>query len=151
MTKKKVIAYCTISLLLGILIGGFLFSKSQRRSVFAIPECSNCWNPNEVLGLLASIGIQKTPHLVPNVVYETDKTIVVRHPFPTSPYHVLILPKRDIKNIGDMGPDDLAYLTDALTVAAHLIKENNLKSYQLWTNGPGNQIAAYLHWHLGGA
>jgi histidine triad (HIT) family protein len=107
-------------------------------------------HPNEVLGLLASINIQTAPGLLPNVVYETDRTIVIKHPFPSAKYHVLIIPKRDIKNIGEFRDEDADYILDALKVSAILIQKEKLKTYRLWTNGPNNQIVAYLHWHLTG-
>ena len=54
MTKFKIILLVLISLCIGILIGGYLFSQSQPRSFLAINRCQNCLTHKDLLGLLAS-------------------------------------------------------------------------------------------------
>lgn len=60
----------------------------------------------------------------------------------------MIIPKKDIKNIGDLSPSDMPYLVDAQTAARAMIGRDNLHAYRLITNGPGYQTATYLHFHL---
>jgi len=105
-------------------------------------------NPNELAGLLASVGVRKTPGLIPFVVLETDKTIVLKNPFGRERVHYLIIPKKDIKNIGEISKEDEPYLIDAHAVARALIEKEKLYRYRLYTNGPGVQHVAYLHFHL---
>lgn len=136
--------------LLGVLIGGYLFSDTRSRSILALHRCENCLHPNEVLGLIASVGIAKTPGLVPSVVLETDKTLAIAHPAPSARRHFVIIPKRDIKNVGEIGAEDEAYLVDSFAVMTELIREYDLSTYRLWSHGPGNQMVAYLHFHLAG-
>ena len=68
MGAAKIILLTLISIGLGILIGGYLFSKSQPRSFLALNRCENCLSPEDLLGLVASVGIQRFPKLVPSVV-----------------------------------------------------------------------------------
>jgi diadenosine tetraphosphate (Ap4A) HIT family hydrolase len=107
-------------------------------------------NPKELAGLLVSIGIRKLPGFMPFIVLETDKTIVIRHPFPlrTEKVHYIIAPKIDIKNIGEISKEDIPYLIDAHAVARDIIEREKLYKYRLYTNGPGVQHVAYLHFHL---
>jgi diadenosine tetraphosphate (Ap4A) HIT family hydrolase len=111
-------------------------------------RCQDCLSPKDLAGLLASVGIQKLPGVIPYVVFETDKTIVVKLPFTKAHTHYVIIPKKDIKNIGELSEEDVPYLNDAFFVARHLIEEKKLSKYILYTNGPGYQDVTYLHFHL---
>ena len=149
MKKAKTVLLMLLALLLGIAIGGYLFSNTQPRSFLALNKCGGtCYQPNELLGLLTSVGIQRFPALIPSVVKETDKTVVIEHPTPEARIHYLVIPKKDIKNIGELSDADRESLIDAFRVVGELIKENNLVNYRVTTNGPGYQAATYLHFHL---
>lgn len=134
---------------LGIALGAYLFADTQPRDFLDIKNCqTDCLRPNELLGLLTSFGIQKFPQGVPKVIKETDKTIVVPHPFPETPIHYLVVPKKDIKNIGEITADDQEYIMDSLAVIRAIVAEKELSNYQVITNGPGQQQVTYLHFHL---
>jgi len=149
MTRKRAGVYVIIALILGVAIGGYVFSETQRRSVLALHDCrSTCLNQNELLGLLGSIGIQKFSGLLPSVIKETDKTIVIKSPDPQADTHLVIIPKKDIKNIGELSDDDKDYIMDAFAVIDALVKERHLSKYKIITNGPGYQQVTYLHFHL---
>lgn len=102
----------------------------------------------ELLGLIGSVVVQKMPGMLPAVVLETDKTIAIEHPFPDTAIHYVVLPKKDIKNAGEISSENTAYLVDAYAVMSRLIREKNLRSYRITTNGPGLQDVAYLHFHV---
>lgn len=149
MRKLKLTVLLLSTLVIGVILGGYLFSKTQPRSFLALNKCNGtCLQANEVLGLLTSVGIQKFPSLVPSVVKETDKIIVIEHPSPQARLHYLLFPKRDIKNLGELSDADAEYVSDALKVAREIIKEKNLSDYRLTTNGPGYQGVTYMHFHL---
>jgi histidine triad (HIT) family protein len=149
MKRARTVVLLLAALVLGVLIGGYLFSDTQPRSVLALNKCEGtCLQPNELLGLLTSVGVQKLGVLVPSVIKETDKTVVVEHPSPQARIHYLIIPKRDIKNIGQISDADGPYLLDAFNTASEIIREKNLTNYRLTTNGPGYQGVTYLHFHL---
>ena len=148
MKKFKIILLVSISVCVGILIGGYLFSQSQTRSFLAINRCQSCLTHEDLLGLLASVQIQKFSGLMPFKVFETDKTVVIKHPFSSDRIHYVIIPKKDIKNIGEISEADAQYLTDAFFVARWIIEREKLSKYRLCTNGPGSQDVTYLHFHL---
>jgi hypothetical protein len=148
MEEFKIILLALISICVGILIGGYLFSQSQPRSFLAINRCQNCLTHEDLLGLIASVGIQKFPSLMPFVVFETDKTVAIKLPFPLKRIHYVIIPKKDIKNIGEISEADTQYLTDAFFVVRWIIEQEKLSKYRFYTNGPGSQNVTYLHFHL---
>jgi len=137
-----------IFLFAGVVIGGYLFSQSQPRSLVSINQCRDCLSAKDLLGLLASAGIQKLPGLMPFVVFETDKTIAIKSPLPEAQVDYVIFPKKDIKNIGEITKEDAPYLLDAYLVARHIIENEKLVNYEIVTNGPGLQTISYLHFHL---
>jgi len=148
MTKRKIFLIAVGSLLIGIVIGGYLFSQTQPRSFLSLKKCDNCLSPSDLGGLIASIGIQKFPGMLPSVVFETDKTIVIRHPSPKTRIHYVIIPKRDIKNVGDISEENAPYFIDAFAVTQKLIQDEKLSRYRFYSNGPGYQTVTYLHFHL---
>jgi histidine triad (HIT) family protein len=149
MQKSKLILLLSAAFAVGIVLGGYLFARTQSRSVLALRHCDGtCLQANELLGLLASVGIQRFSSVIPRVIKETDKTIVVEHPQPQARIHYLIIPKKDIKNLGQLSDDDNAYLIDMFRVSQEVIEEQKLTSYKLCSNGPAYQTMTYLHFHL---
>ena len=148
MKKFKLPFLFLLSICVGIVIGGYLFSQSQPRSFLAIQNCERCLNPSDLAGLLASVVIQKFPALIPLVVHETDKTVAFKLPFSKAKAHYVIVPKKDIKDVGEISEADVPYLADAFFVLGQIIRENKLVNYWLETNGPGFQDVTYLHFHL---
>lgn len=124
MSRPKVIIWIVVSLLTGVVLGGYLFSDTRPRSFLALNRCEGtCLQANELVGLLASVGVQKFSALAPKVVKETDKTIVIEHPRPAARLHYLVIPKKDIKNLGEFAEADGEYLVDAFKVAREIIRE----------------------------
>lgn len=147
--KLKTILLVIISVIAGIIIGGYLFSDSQPRSFLSLNRCNKtCLKPQELIGLVNSVIIQKTPGLIPKVVLETDKSVAIEFSKSASSVHYIVFPKRDIKNLGQLSDGDEEYLTDTLAVLSQLIRDNNLKEYQAISNGPDIQQTTYLHFHL---
>lgn len=106
--------------------------------------------PSEFAGLIAAIGIQVVPNQLPLVVGETEKSIAFVHPFPEDQFHFVIVPKKDIRNIGELTEEDQSYLVDAYALMQKLVRSQHLSKYRIKTNGPGYQKVAYLHFHLMG-
>lgn len=133
----------------GFVLGGYLFADTQPRSFLAIGRCNNaCLKPNEFLGLIGSVGMQRFESLIPGAVLETDYTLAIRHPAPEAKTHFVVIPKRDVADVGDLSEGDQAYLADAFAVIGELIKQNGLTKYKVITYGPGLQEVRYLHFHL---
>ena len=153
MNLKMKISHITLGiliLLLGIVIGGYIFTDTQRRSVFALHECKDtCLSVNELLGLIGSVGIQNLPtKFNPMVIKETEKTVVIDSPIKKAPIHYIVIPKKDIKDIADMSQENTEYVVDAFAVIGSIVQEKGLFTYKVYTNGPGYQTVNYLHFHL---
>ena len=148
MNFKRLI-FLLIIFIVGIITGGYLFRNTQPRSFLAIDICDeSCLNSNELLGLIGSVGIQNLPDSMPFVVMETDKTIVIDSPIHEASIHYVIIPKRDIKDAGDISELDKEYIVDAYAVIGQIIREENLTRYKVYTNGPHYQSVNYIHFHL---
>ncbi len=132
----------------GLFAGGLLLRGSRPGSLLCISECSRRLHPDEVAGLFASVVIQKIPGVIPNVILETDKTIVFKHPRSRHRIHYIFVPKKDIKNIGELTDEDKEYIVDLYSSVVTIINRQGLKNYRLLTNGPGKQDVVYLHFHL---
>jgi histidine triad (HIT) family protein len=78
------------------------------------------------------------------------RQFVIEHPSPHARIHYIVVPKRDIKSIGELSDSDAEYLADVFKVISDIVREKNLVDYQVVTNGPGYQSVSYLHFHLTG-
>ncbi|MCP4126821.1 MAG: HIT domain-containing protein [Gammaproteobacteria bacterium] len=139
----------SIAFLAGLIVGGLLFLDSKPRSLLNSRGTGNRLAPNEVAGLIASVVVQKMPRLIPGVIFETDKTIVFKHPRPKHRVHYMFVPKKDIKNIGELTDGDGEYIMDLFSTIVTVVNRFEIKNYRLWTNGPEKQDVTYLHFHLG--
>jgi len=80
---------------------------------------------------------------------ETATLLAFRHPAPSYPYHVLLVPKKPIPALSALDPvADAAFLADMVATAQGLVKEFNLPAYRLIVNGGEYQDFPYLHFHL---
>ena len=100
-------------------------------------------SPEDLAGLLASVAIQRMPGIIPFIAFETDKTIAIKLPLQKTRIHYVIIPKKDIKNIGELSGDDSSYLTDIFLVARQIIEKEKLTRYRIYTNGPSYQDVTY--------
>jgi diadenosine tetraphosphate (Ap4A) HIT family hydrolase len=122
--------------------------STQFRPAITISGCDDCIKRKEVAGVLASLGFQFTPSLVPYYVHSTPKCTVIKHFKPRDQYHYVAWPRKDILNIGDISNDDYPYIIDCLNVIKELININGFSNYRILTNGPEKQDVTYLHFHL---
>jgi hypothetical protein len=136
-------------LLLGLILGAYLFSGVQPRSLLALTDCgSSCYRLNDLAGLLGSAAIQHTPGLLPKVAKETERCISIDHPFPEGKMHFVIFPKRDVKDIADLSVEDGPFILECFAHVHALVSEHKLRAYRVYTNGPAFQHATFLHFHL---
>jgi len=134
---------------LGVIAGGYLFRDVQPRSFLALSDCrGTCYRPSDLAGLLASVGIQRAPGVLPFVQRETGSCITIKHPFPTAKTHFVVIPKRDIKDIGSIAVEDSPAVLECFAHIHWLIARYNLTRYYVLTNGPSRQDVTYLHFHL---
>lgn len=83
-------------------------------------------------------------------IEENDRALAFHHPRPCYEKHILIIPKKPIKNLSSLSNSELPYIQDCLKLAKIIIKKFNWerKEYRLILNGGKNQNIKQLHFHL---
>ena len=86
------------------------------------------------------------------IVYEDDRAVAFRDIQPQAPVHLLIVPRKEIAEVGNAQPDDAALLGHLLLVAAQLARREGLaeSGYRLVINNgaAAGQAVPQLHVHL---
>ena len=88
-------------------------------------------------------------------VAENEHAVAFRDLHPQAPTHVLIVPRRHVAGLRDLGPEDTAMVADVLSLAVGVARREGLmeRGYRVLTNdGPdAGQAVFHLHFHvLGG-
>jgi histidine triad (HIT) family protein len=87
-------------------------------------------------------------------LFENDKLVVFRDINPHAPVHLLIVPKRHIRSINDLTPDDHEILAELIMTAKQMARKEgvNESGYKLLFNVEkgGGQVIFHLHLHLMG-
>ncbi len=83
-------------------------------------------------------------------IYESQGWVAFRHPNPSYPFHVLLVPKRAIPSLTDLKDDDAPLLAELVEVVKIVIKQYGLENqgYRLIANGGPSQAIPQLHFHL---
>jgi len=131
--------------LLGCVTGAWLFRDVQPRPILNFKPSRHVASYQELLGYFGSAAMQRFPRAVPFAAMESDKSIAIK--YPGGP-HWVIVPKRDIKDVGALAKGDEPYLIDTFAMIGKIAREAHLKNYKVSTNGPREQTVRYLHFHL---
>ncbi len=87
-------------------------------------------------------------------LYEDDDLVVFRDIKPHAPVHLLLVPKRHIRGINDLKPEDDAVIAALFKAAKQMAKEEGVdqSGYKLMFNVEkgGGQVIFHLHLHLFG-
>jgi histidine triad (HIT) family protein len=85
-----------------------------------------------------------------DIVRETKTIIVFKDIHPKAPIHLLIIPKKHVESIADLGEDDRELISDIMYMAKDIAQEYDLKGYRLSCNvgQEGGQVVDHLHVHL---
>lgn len=78
---------------------------------------------------------------------ETDTLLAFHHPRPSHPFHVLLVPKKDLRSFADLRPSD-PFLADLVTTVQSLVSQYHLPAYRLVVNAGEYQEFPHLHFHL---
>lgn len=84
-------------------------------------------------------------------VFENDNILVFKDIYPIAAVHLLIVPKKEIRDLQSLLPEDLPLISEIITIAQQLAEEFDLTDgYRLLTNnGPmAGQTVFHLHFHL---
>jgi histidine triad (HIT) family protein len=87
-------------------------------------------------------------------LFENESLVVFRDINPHAPVHLLIVPKRHIRSINDLTPEDNDILAEMITTAKAMAvnAQVNTTGYKLLFNVEkgGGQVIFHLHLHLMG-
>ena len=85
-------------------------------------------------------------------LYESEHAVVFKDIHPHAPVHLLIVPKRHIRSINDVGDADREILAELVLIARQMAVEAgvNESGYKLLYNVErgGGQMVFHLHMHL---
>ncbi len=90
-----------------------------------------------------------------NKIYEDDKILAFNDINPEAPVHFLVIPKKHMDSIKDLGKDDCTLLFHIMNVIVDLAKDKGIdeKGFRIVNNigNEGGQTVPHLHFHvLGG-
>ena len=85
-----------------------------------------------------------------DIVYEDDRALAFRDIAPQAPVHVLVIPKREIVNIGTMEEADEALVGHLLLICRKVAEQEGLAHYRVVANTgeEAGQSVFHLHFHL---
>lgn len=99
-------------------------------------------------GRLASWIFAHMSFLIPaKRLRETDTLLAFHHPNPAHPFHVLLVPKNELRSFADLQPAD-PFMADLVTCVQSIVTEYHLPAYRLIVNGGEYQEFPHLHFHL---
>ena len=88
----------------------------------------------------------------PDVVHETDEVLAFRDINPQAPTHILIIPKRHISTINDIGPGDAGLIGGIFLAAREIAVQEGIAESGYRTlfncNKDGGQDVYHIHLHL---
>ena len=86
------------------------------------------------------------------IVFEDEKCLAFHDINPQAPTHILIIPKKEIRSMAEVTPEDSALLGHMMSKAADIAREIGVaeRGYRLVvnTNQWGGQTVYHLHIHL---
>ncbi|MBN1914998.1 MAG: histidine triad nucleotide-binding protein [Parachlamydiales bacterium] len=84
-------------------------------------------------------------------VYEDKNVIAIKDIAPKAPVHILIIPKKPIKDLQSITKEDLPIIEEVILVAQKLARDFNIEEgYRFLTNNgiSAGQSVFHLHFHL---
>jgi histidine triad (HIT) family protein len=84
-------------------------------------------------------------------VFENDRILAFKDINPVAPVHILIIPKKEIRDLQSIQKEDLPLVGEMVAVAQQLAEEFGVSDgYRLITNNgaPSGQQVFHFHFHL---
>ena len=87
-----------------------------------------------------------------DIVFEDDRALAFRDINPVAPTHILVIPKREVVNVGSMDESDGALIGHLLHVCKRVADQEGLTDFRVISNsGAGaGQSVFHLHFHVVG-
>ena len=86
------------------------------------------------------------------IVFENDRILAFRDAKPEAPVHILIIPKKHIERITDIGPNEMDLVSQIAVIANQLARKEKIdqNGFRLVINcnKDGGQTVFHLHMHL---
>ena len=85
------------------------------------------------------------------ILFEDDKCIVIEDIAPKAPTHLLVIPKKPIKKLSEVKPDDKNLLGHLMIVISEITKELNIEdAFNIIINNgkEAGQTVFHLHIHI---
>jgi histidine triad (HIT) family protein len=86
------------------------------------------------------------------ILHVAENVVVFRDIHPQAPVHLLIVPKKHIRSVNDLAPEDQAVFGEMLLTAKAMAARFNIATsgYRLFVNVErgGGQVIFHLHMHL---
>lgn len=88
-----------------------------------------------------------------DIVYEDNEIIVIKDIYPDAKTHLLIIPKKEIPTINDIGESDKELISNMLLVAKQIASDLNIEDwyrlqFNVWTKWKYKQDIMHIHLHL---
>ncbi|MFL2733830.1 MAG: histidine triad nucleotide-binding protein [Gammaproteobacteria bacterium] len=85
------------------------------------------------------------------ILFEDDKCIVIEDIAPKAPTHLLVIPKKPIKKLSEVKPDDKNLLGHLMVVISEITKQLNIEdAFNIIINNgeEAGQTVFHLHIHI---
>ncbi|MFZ2315246.1 MAG: histidine triad nucleotide-binding protein [Gammaproteobacteria bacterium] len=90
--------------------------------------------------------------ILANILYQDEQVVCFDDISPKAPHHKLIIPRKHIATINDIGAEDQALIGHMVTTGAAMAKQLNIAEpgYRLVfnCNSDGGQLVYHIHLHL---
>lgn len=106
---------------------------------------------NSLGNLIVGLAFEKASKLLPiDRIFENKDVVAFWHPKPSYEKHILIVPKKAIKNVSVLKESDNKYLISVFNAVSEIVNKLDLnkKDYSLINNGGSRQEIKQLHFHL---
>lgn len=81
------------------------------------------------------------------VVFENNFVLAFHHPKPSYPKHIIITPKKQIKDLIDLTNTEI-YITEIFKAVPVILENEGILDYHLVVNGGEYQKVKQVHFHL---
>ncbi len=81
-------------------------------------------------------------------IKETERVIAFWHPKPFWEKHIVLVPKKAIKTLADVSPENSVYVSEIFLIAKEIIQDLHWSGYSIVVNGGSRQEVGQIHFHL---
>jgi histidine triad (HIT) family protein len=82
------------------------------------------------------------------IVYETENVLAFKDIQPQAPVHILVIPKKPLKDLSAADKEDQALLGELMLSVGEIAKQQNLQSYRVVQNNGSSAGQSVFHLHL---